>query len=406
MAPALGINVGFSAGIDGKIVSSSNAYNLDRSTSLQESTTIGYGEVSKDLTASGSGNNQITISSRANDKSASTEIESSGSFQTSAFTGASIECIGISQNTKMSGSYGGMTNQADSPKNKLAISSGFAGEGDLTADIYAEAGENAAISGNVEALGVEMLDDESMQIIGSGDIAMSVDGLYALSNGDLGNFGLSATNIQKEIISSDAPALITKPETTADGGRDDAYALLGYRWNIKDPQLKFVLRNDANLAAEGISASAMQSVIASAANTWDVTSNQNLFADSNLVTLNPTVNADSYNKINTIVWQQFPSTCQPLAFARTYYNSKLVDGYKTALESDLVFNANYAWSTDNTGVDIETVLLHEMGHTLGLADIYGKDAFKGSTQDIMYYYTGLKRTLGNGDKNAIWILYQ
>ena len=79
----------------------------------------------------------------------------------------------------MSGSYGGITEHADSPENKMVISSGFEGEGDLTAGISAAAGENAAISGNVNALGVEMLDSESMQALASGDIAVSVDGLYS-----------------------------------------------------------------------------------------------------------------------------------------------------------------------------------------------------------------------------------
>ena len=94
MTPALGISVGFSAGNGGTMVSSSCTYNLDRSASLQESATMGNGEISKDLTASGSGNNRISISSSANEKSAGTEIESSGNFQTSASAGASGEGVG------------------------------------------------------------------------------------------------------------------------------------------------------------------------------------------------------------------------------------------------------------------------------------------------------------------------
>ena len=188
--------------------STSSTYNLDASTSLQESVTLADGQISKDLTASGSGDNRISTSSSANDKSADTEIESSGNFQTFAFTGASGDGVGISQDTAMSGSYGGITYHADSPENKMVISSGFEGEGDLTAGISAAAGENAAISGNVNALGVEMLDSESLQALASGDIAMSVDGLYSQPNGGLGNFGLSAANTEKETVSSDTSALL------------------------------------------------------------------------------------------------------------------------------------------------------------------------------------------------------
>ena len=98
------------------------------------------GEISRDLTASGSGNNRISISSSANDKSAGTEIESSGNFRTSAFTGASGEGVEISQDTAMSGSYGGMTYRADSPENKMVVSSGFEGEGNLTGRHFCSSG--------------------------------------------------------------------------------------------------------------------------------------------------------------------------------------------------------------------------------------------------------------------------
>ncbi len=51
-----------------------------------------------------------------------------------------------------------------------------------------------------------MLDDESMQIIGSGDISMSVDGL---SNGGSGDTKLGTANTRKGTVSSDTSALLT-----------------------------------------------------------------------------------------------------------------------------------------------------------------------------------------------------
>ena len=403
MTPALGISVSVSgAGVDS--VSTSTTYNLDKSTSLQESVRFADGKISKDLTASGSGDNSISITSSANDKSAGTEIESSGNFQTSALTGASGEGVGISQGTALSGSYGGITYHADSPENEMVVSSGFEGQGDLTAGISAAAGENAAISGKLNALGVEMLDSESLQALSSGDVAMSVDGLYSTPNGGLGSFGLSAANTGKETISSDTSALLAGPVSTPAGGNANAYTLTGYRWNTRDPQLKFVLKNDAYLAGEGMSTSAVTSAIAAAANTWDAASNQNLFADSNLVTLNPTVQADNYNKINTVSWKPSGSA-NSLGYARTWYNSRKVDGYNTALESDIVFNTNSKWTTGGNGIDVQSVALHEIGHTLGMGDIYGRAQFNRDTRQVMHYYTGVKRTLGNGDATGIWKLY-
>jgi hypothetical protein len=401
--PSLGITVSVSgAGVD--TVSTSTTYNLDKSTSLLESVRFADGEISRDLTASGSGDNSISTTSSAKNKRAVAEIESSGNFQTSASTGASGEGVWISQDTAMSGSCGGVTFHADSPENKMVVSSGFEGEGDLTAGISAAAGKNAAISGNLNALGVEMLDRESLQTLSSGDVAMSVDGLYYMTDGGLGSFGLSAANTGKETVSSDTSALLAGPVSKAAGGNANAYSLTGYRWNTRDPQLKFVLKNDAYLTSEGLNTRAVKNAITAAANTWDGASNQNLFADSNLVTLDPTVQADSYNKINTVCWKPSGSS-NYLGYTRTWYNSKTVDGYNTALDSDIVFNTNTKWTTCGNGIDVQSVALHEMGHTLGLGDIYGQAQFSKDARQVMHYYTGVKRTLGNGDATGIWRLY-
>ncbi|NTV27203.1 MAG: matrixin family metalloprotease [Methanothrix sp.] len=406
MTPVFGISLDFNAINDGTRVSSSGSYNLDRSALLQESAAIGNGEVSKNLIASGSGNNRILISSSTKEKTADIEIESSGNFQTSASAGASGEGVGVSQETTMTGSHGGITAHSDSPENNMVISSGFDGEGDLTAGISSAAGDNAAISGNVNALGVDMLDSDSLQALSSGDIELSVDGLYSQPNGDMGNFGLSAANTKKGIVGSDTSALLTGPAYTASGGNANAYTLYGYRWNTKDPQLKWVLKNDANMAAEGLSTTAVQSAISGASNTWDDATNQNLFADSSLVTLNPTVATETYNKINTINWKPIGSSC--LGYTRTYYNLDNIGGYHSALDSDIVFNSDYSWRTDGSwnGVDVQSTALHEMGHTLGLGDIYGLTQFKSDTNQVMHYYTGVKRTLGNGDKTGVWNLYK
>ncbi len=48
----------------------------------------------------------------------------------------------------------------------------------------------------------------------------------------------------------------------------------------------------------------------------------------------------------------------------------------SAVDSDIVFNSKYEWSTSGkNGVDVQSIALHEMGHTIGLADLYGKAPF-------------------------------
>ena len=53
--------------------------------------------------------------------------------------------------------------------------------------------------------------------------------------------------------------------------------------------------------------------------------------------------------------------------------------YSEAVESDCWYNNDYSWRIDGAGgsgtgsktYDIQTIALHELGHTLGLSDLYG-----------------------------------
>jgi hypothetical protein len=182
---------------------------------------------------------------------------------------------------------------------------------------------------------------------------------------------------------------------------ESMYVMTGKRWNVRDPQLKFVLRNDAVLASEGLTTINVVREINTAIATWDNASNQNLFSDVGTISVNPSIVIDSYNKVNTIGWKLFSNNC--LAYARTWYKSSLVDGYKTIVDSDITFNTKYPWRTSGTvGADVQTIVLHEFGHSLGLGDLYASSC----SGQVMYgYYTRVSRVLGNGDVAGIRLLY-
>ena len=96
-----------------------------------------------------------------------------------------------------------------------------------------------------------------------------------------------------------------------------------------------------------------------------------------------------------------------MASAGTWYRLSKVDGYYPIVESDIAFNSNYKWTTTGASgaYDFQSVALHEMGHTIGLGDLYNKAIFSKDTRQVMHYYTGVKRTLGNGDATGVWKLY-
>jgi hypothetical protein len=149
----------------------------------------------------------------------------------------------------------------------------------------------------------------------------------------------------------------------------------------------------------------MAYAIGHAASTWDDASSQNLFADTDTVVIDGSKIVDKYDGYSVHAWKPI-SGSGILGTARTWYSTRRVNGYYPILESDISYNSKYQWSTTGgAGIDIETVALHELGHMLGLGDLYLKYKFSKDTRQIMHRYTGVKRTLGNGDLTGIGLLY-
>ncbi|MEL4456495.1 hypothetical protein [Lutimonas vermicola] len=71
---------------------------------------------------------------------------------------------------------------------------------------------------------------------------------------------------------------------------------------------------------------------------------------------------------------------------------------------DIYYNDAYPWSVDGSGIDVETVVLHESGHGLSQAH-FGK-LFQGEKNEKFHFapralmnagYTGIQRTIGESD---------
>jgi hypothetical protein len=91
-----------------------------------------------------------------------------------------------------------------------------------------------------------------------------------------------------------------------------------------------------------------------------------------------------------------------IALNTTWYNSST----GILLDSDIRFNTSFSWATDGSAanIDVQTIILHELGHALALADLYGDS----DTAKVMYGYCGagvIKRTLAQDDIDGITYIY-
>lgn len=118
---------------------------------------------------------------------------------------------------------------------------------------------------------------------------------------------------------------------------------------------------------------------------------------------------------NTISFVKFTPT-DYIAFTAIYYNSDVIDpetGYYLITDTDIVFNDLLKWGVDPDGegpkkikaFDVQNIATHEIGHALGLGDLY--DTIYSELTMYGYGRKGetKKRSLENGDVLGMQVLY-
>ena len=80
-----------------------------------------------------------------------------------------------------------------------------------------------------------------------------------------------------------------------------------------------------------------------------------------------TLTAGVRDNTNLIAFGNFPQS-GVIAVTYTWYTP----GTRLAVESDMLFDTDFTWGTtgDASSMDVQNIATHEMGHTLGLSDLY------------------------------------
>ncbi len=159
-----------------------------------------------------------------------------------------------------------------------------------------------------------------------------------------------------------------------------AYVLEGFQWPVGTNVSYRINANTPQVTNEA-------NAVIGAADTWSALHPAGLRLTYQGTT---TATTHAYNGSNTICWED-KGNSGALATAYMWYSGS------TTLETDMVFNEYYNWSTSGATYDIETVALHELGHWVGLDH---------STSGIMRpSYSGILRSVDSDARDGFHAMY-
>jgi len=177
---------------------------------------------------------------------------------------------------------------------------------------------------------------------------------------------------------------------------DTCYKLMGVKWPTTP--VSYVI-NPTN--PQGLLPDFVTSAVSTSAETWDDATGKELF--NNAYATDDTVKYGVLDGKNAIVFGSYPQS-GVIAVTSVWYDRRT----KSIVEFDMLFDTDFVWGDGNANpslMDLQNIATHELGHSVGLSDIYSGSC----TAVTMYGYSDNgdidKRTLEPADITGLQSMY-
>jgi len=181
----------------------------------------------------------------------------------------------------------------------------------------------------------------------------------------------------------------------AKDGTSSCYKLIGVKWHTTPTYMI----NPAN--SQGLIEDFITSAISTSAETWDSATSKELFNNQYITNYAAQYGIQNYQ--NAIVFGDYPND-NVIAVTSVWFTRV----GKRIVEFDMLFNTRFNWgdATINSGLmDLQNIATHELGHSVGLADIYSTSCSAVTMYGYSWNGDTSKRDLEQPDIRGLQTLY-
>jgi len=145
----------------------------------------------------------------------------------------------------------------------------------------------------------------------------------------------------------------------------------------------------------------IKSAVFNSAETWDAATSKELMDDTYTIDYTATYGVQDYE--NAITFGNYP-TAGVIAVTTVWYNPAT----KAIVEFDVMFDTDWTWgdaTASSTVMDLQNIATHELGHGVGLADVYDTVCSTVTMYGHSDYGEIQKKTLETPDITGLQTLY-